>query len=135
MAEKIAHLQKMVKSLRQLQKTVDKKKFFSEEMIRRVVERYLQLALEAVLDIADQVINEEKFKKPREYKDNILILGEEKILPKEFAFKFSGAAGFRNILVHDYVKLDNAKVYLHFKKDAGDIEKFLKYILKYLKAK
>lgn len=133
LGDRIAQLQRFTKTLRGLQKMVDRKKFFSEETVRRMIERYLQLALEAVLDISDQVINQEKFRKPKEYRDNILILGEERILPKAFAHKFSPAAGFRNILVHDYVKLDNQKVYAHFRNDVNDIERFVRYILRYLK--
>lgn len=133
LGERIAQLQQFVKALRRLQKMVDRKKFFSEESVRRMIERYLQLALEAVLDISDQVINQEKFRKPKEYRDNIFILGEEGILSKAFTYKFAPAAGFRNILVHDYVKLDNKKVYAHFRNDVKDIEQFIRYILKYLK--
>lgn len=101
--------------------------------MRRAIERYLQLAIEASLDISDQIINEEGLRKPKEYRENILILGEQGILPKSFSARFSFAAGFRNILVHDYVRLDKEKVYEHFKKDAADIEKFAKFILLYLK--
>lgn len=133
LTERLDQLKQFIKALRTLQKTVNRKRFFSEEMVRRIIERYLQLALEAVLDIADQIINQEKFRKPKEYRDTILILGEEGILPKAFAYEFSGAAGFRNILVHDYVRLDNKKVYIHFKNDVRDIEKFIKYVLKYMR--
>lgn len=132
-AQKIAELQQFVKSLRVLQKKIDRKQFLTEDFARRAIERYLQLAIEAALDISDQIINEEGLRKPKEYRDNILILGENGILPKKFANQFSCAAGFRNILVHDYVRLDKDKVYEHFKKDAADIEKFIKYILVYLK--
>lgn len=135
LAQKISQIQAFVKALKKLQKEVSRKKFFSEEMIRRLVERYLQLALEGVLDIAEQLIAEEGFTKPKEYRDAILILGECKVLPSSFAFHFAPAAGFRNILVHDYVKLDNAKVFEHFKKDSADIEKFLRYVAKFLRKK
>lgn len=133
LSEKIARLKEFLHALKRLQKTVDHKKFFSEEMVRRTIERYLQLALEAAFDIANHIINEEGLRKPQEYRDSMDILAENKILPGSFAFRFSAAAGFRNILVHDYVKLNNEKVFVHFKKDSKDIETFLKYIVKYLR--
>lgn len=133
LSQKIAELQQLTKTLRLLQKKINRKQFLAEDFIRRAIERYLQLAIEATLDISDQIINEENLRKPTEYKDNILILGEQGILPKNFAVRFSRAAGFRNILVHDYVRLDKEKVYEHFKKDAADIEKFIKAVLIYLK--
>ena len=33
-------------------------------------------------------------------------MGQYGVLSKEFAEKIKGMAGFRNILVHDYIKLD-----------------------------
>lgn len=133
LSQKIAELQQLTKALRSLQKKIDRKQFLAEDFVRRAIERYLQLSIEATLDISDQIINEENLRKPTEYKDNILILGEQGILPKSFAARFSRAAGFRNILVHDYVRLDKEKVYEHFKKDVVDIEKFIKAVLIYLK--
>ncbi|PIQ77828.1 hypothetical protein COV82_02635 [Candidatus Peregrinibacteria bacterium CG11_big_fil_rev_8_21_14_0_20_46_8] len=133
LAQKIQQLQGFTKALLDLQKKVHQKQFLSDEILRRGIERYLQLSLEAVLDISNTIINEESLEKPNEYKDAILILGQAGILPKKFAEKFAPAAGFRNILVHDYVQLDVKKVFAHFKQDAKDIEIFLKHILKYLK--
>lgn len=129
---RLAKLRQYIRIIKGLQKQVDRERFFSEEVIRGAVERYLQLALEAVLDIADHIIAQEGFSKPEEYRDTILILGKEGVLPKQFAEKFAPAANFRNILVHDYLKLDLNKVYDHFTHDATDIELFLKHIVRYL---
>lgn len=133
LSAKIAKLQELIKKIRILQGRVDLKQFLTDDVVRSAVERYLQLALEAVLDIADQVIGEQDFRKPEDYKDNILILAENKVIPQAFAKRFALAAGFRNILVHDYLKLDYEKVYQHFKEDTRDLEQFLKYIARYLK--
>lgn len=127
---KLSKLEELIKAIKKLQKLVDRKKFLTDDIVRKAIERYLQLAIEAVLDISDQVINEKGYRKPEDYKDGILILAENKILPKKFAENFSKAAGFRNILVHDYVDLDQEKIYQHFKEDSGDIEKFMKYVIK-----
>lgn len=129
---RIARLNEYVRIIKRLQKSVDRKKFFNEDILRAGIERYLQLSLEGVLDISDHIIAEQGFKKPEEYRDNILILGEEGVLPKLFAEKFASAAGFRNVLVHDYITIDQEKVYEHFKKDFKDIEKFLQHIVRFL---
>lgn len=129
---KLAKLKELTKTLKQLQSRIDKKKFLNDDIIQKAVERYLQLAIEAVLDISDHIITDYNLKKPEDYKETILILGENKILPPKFAQKFSHAAGFRNILVHDYIALDLNKVYQHLKEDLKDFESFLKYIAKYL---
>lgn len=129
---KLAKLKELTKALKHLQTTIDKKKFLSSDIVQKAVERYLQLAIEAVLDISDHLITDYDLRKPEDYKETILILGENKILPQKFAEKFSHSAGFRNILVHDYIDLDLEKVYGHLKNDLGDFTRFLKHIAAYL---
>lgn len=129
---RIAKLKEYAKIIAELRKKYSRKQFLSEDMIKRYIERYLQLALEAVIDVSDHIISQQGLRKPEEYRDSILILGEAKILPKKFAEKFAPAAGFRNILVHDYLRLNPEKVFIHFQEDSKDIDKFLKYIVKFL---
>ncbi|MCZ7358501.1 MAG: DUF86 domain-containing protein [Candidatus Methanoperedens sp.] len=40
-----------------------------------------------------------------------LVLGAHDILPRDFAMKFAPSAGFRNVLVHMYPKIDIARLY------------------------
>ncbi|EKD57041.1 MAG: hypothetical protein ACD_58C00017G0007 [uncultured bacterium] len=131
LASRIARLRQFIKAIDRLKVIYDRKTFLSEEDTQRLIERYLQLALEAVLDISDQIIAQEGLRKPEEYKDNILILAEKNIIPKQFALDFSKSAGFRNILVHAYLEIDPKKVYQHFQEDSDDIKIFLKHIVKY----
>lgn len=105
-----------------------------KDVIKRgAVERYLQLSAEVVLDVAGQLIAEFRFRTPEDYKESILILGEKGVLPKNFAKSFAEIAGFRNILVHDYLKIDYKKVADNLNKRLGDFEKFSQAVAKYLK--
>ena len=74
-------------------------KLEKDEMLRGVVERYFQLSAEVVLDVAIQLIAEFRYRTPEDYKDSLLILGEEGILPEKFTKRFSEIAGFRNIRI------------------------------------
>ncbi|MBI3593098.1 MAG: DUF86 domain-containing protein [Nitrospirae bacterium] len=100
--------------------------------LRGAVERYLHLSAECVIDIAEIIISELNLRKPEEYRESIDILGEAGVIPDEFAYYFSPVAGFRNILVHEYAKIDLSEVHRHLQKDLGDFEKFSKYIIEYL---
>lgn len=99
---------------------------------RGAIERYLQLSAEVVIDIAGQLIAELGFRTPNDYKESILILGEEKILPDEFAKEFSAVASFRNILVHEYLDIDYNKVVENLN-HLEDFEKFSQAVAKYLR--
>jgi uncharacterized protein YutE (UPF0331/DUF86 family) len=39
-------------------------------------------------------------------------------------------AGFRNILVHEYLEIDRRRVFSALKNDLGDFEKFIRAITK-----
>lgn len=71
-------------------------------------------------------------KKPEKLQDIFLILGENSILPKQFAKKVAKMAGFRNILVHGYSDIDENLVYDSLTQGLTDFEDFIKYILKFL---
>jgi uncharacterized protein YutE (UPF0331/DUF86 family) len=71
----------------------------------------LEVAAQCCLDICHRIIAEEGARKPIDYHEAFLILGELSILPSEFAKKLAPLAGFRNILVHEYLGIDWDHVY------------------------
>jgi uncharacterized protein YutE (UPF0331/DUF86 family) len=105
----------------------------SDEDRRAMIERYFQLACEVVLDIANLLNAEFRFRPAKDAAESIIILGEEGILDKEFARRFAGMAGFRNILVHDYVDIDYSKVTDNLNHRMGDFEAFAKAVATYLR--
>lgn len=77
-----------------------------EPYLKDIIERNLEVAAQCVLDIANKIIAEAESEKPTDYFTAILILGNLNILPESFAKKLAPVAGFRNILVHQYLDLD-----------------------------
>jgi uncharacterized protein YutE (UPF0331/DUF86 family) len=60
------------------------------------------------------------------------MLAENKVMSKFLAKKMIQMSGFRNIIVHEYVKTDMKIVYSVWKKNLMDIDKFCKsVVLKY----
>ena len=57
------------------------------------------------------------------------ILNEEKIIPAELTAKMVGLVGFRNIVAHDYEKIDYDIVYDILQNRLEDIKKFLTKLL------
>lgn len=130
--DKIDRLKEYVGYLKAYQKyTLDDLK--KDPTLRGAVERYLQLSAECVIDIAEIMIAELGLRKPEEYREAIDILGEAGILPDEFAYYFAPIAGFRNILVHEYARIDLREVHRHLQHDLTDFDKFIGYIIKYLR--
>jgi|SRR3990172_3006753 len=99
---------------------------------RGAVERYLQLAAEVVLDVANLLNAEYKFRPAKDSADSILILGEVGVLEKGFAQELAKMAGFRNILVHDYLEIDYTVVAVILSDKLTDLEKFAGDVAKYI---
>lgn len=97
--------------------------------IRKIVERSVYLCCEIVLDISDLLIIKNGLSKPLTYAEIIYKLGENKIIPDDFAYKFVYIAGLRNFLSHDYTKDTAEELEKFLKKGIRDIEKFLEFII------
>lgn len=98
-----------------------------------VVERYFQLAIEASIGIAELIISDQNFPVAESAKAAILTLGNKGVIDIKFAKQFCGIAGFRNILVHDYVVINYQKVSHYLKNNLVDFHRFIKEVVTYLK--
>ncbi|MEJ5944591.1 DUF86 domain-containing protein [Pseudokineococcus basanitobsidens] len=70
------------------------------------VERHLQLALQAAIDVALHLVAEEPGRRVEGYGDAFVALAERGVLPGPLAARLRTAAGMRNVLVHGYVDVD-----------------------------
>lgn len=92
------------------------------------VERNFHVAIECILDIGNHIIAEKGFESPDDNEDIIRILGEEGIIPFDFAGHIKGIAGFRNILVHEYTGIDYGVLYNYLVNRLNDFREFARYI-------
>src|SRR6056297_1047816 len=101
-------LEKLKKCLVKLAPFKEKRKeeFLRDEYLQDIVERNLEVAIQSCIDIANRIISLDGLEKPRDYYGAIIRLGEENILPYDFTQNFAPVAGFRNILIHEYLKIN-----------------------------
>lgn len=102
------------------------------KIIRRAVERTLHLAVEACLDIGQHIIAQEGFRTPKDNKDVFQILAEEGIVPETLLPTLVAMARFRNLIVHDYTRIDDAAVFGILKRRLGDLSDYAQVIVAYL---
>ena len=91
---------------------------------QRVVERTLHLAIETCMDVADHIIADRRLRVPETGAASFEILADAALLPKELGTSLGLMVGFRNILVHDYTRLDPAIVIRVLRTDLADVERF-----------
>ena len=69
---------------------------------------------------------------PADNRELFELLAAHKVLPVRLSRKLTPMAGFRNLLVHEYLEIDRHHVYDTLKNDLGDFERFIKAISKLL---
>ena len=77
---------------------------------RKGVERVLQEAIEAALDVNAHLIAELGHDVPDDYFGGFVKLGQLGVLSEDLAGALAPSAGLRNRLVHEYDTVDDAKV-------------------------
>jgi len=121
---KISAIQKYLKILDRYKK-YSQKEIEEDITIRGALERYLYLAVQATIDLADAVIAYRGFRKPTTFRESFAILNEEEIIPLDLTEIMVDMVGFRNAVTHDYENLDYDTVYDVLKNRLQDIEKFI----------
>lgn len=66
----------------------------------------LQRACEQCIDLANYTIKARKLGLPKESKESFALLATAGIIPSDLAKRLQGMVGFRNILVHEYQRMD-----------------------------
>ncbi len=98
-----------------------------------VLERYFQLVVDYAIDINHHYIKEGGYGIPDDLQSTFTAMGENNILPKEFAMKIGRSVGLRNRIVHQYEDVKPVVFLESLRKDIGDYDEYLKCILLNLK--
>jgi len=100
--------------------------------LKKAVERSLHISVEICLDIGRRIIALEGFRYPENNQDVFQILAEENILSPGLSPTLREMGRFRNLIVHYYAQIDNARVYSIPKKRLSDFDAFAEAIRAYL---
>jgi len=95
-------------------------------------ERFLHLAIEALLDMGNHVIADEGLGVVDWYSDVPRIFLEKGMISSELSEKWVRMIGFRNTLVHGYMDVDRTIVYEVLQNGLGDIEELKRVFARHL---
>ena len=94
-------------------------------------ERYVEKIVEAVTDLAFLAIKNKKFRIPEEDIDAFNILSENEIIDYDLAARLKNAKGMRNIISHQYGKIDDEIVFEAITEELEkDVKNFISIIQK-----
>jgi uncharacterized protein YutE (UPF0331/DUF86 family) len=103
----------------------------ADPMWLRGIKYAFVVAVENAVDIAQHLCSSEQWGPPSDNGDTMRILGEHGVLDAPLARAMRSAVGFRNVLVHGYVEVDD-EVVLDQLADLSDLEAFTVAIATYL---
>lgn len=103
-----------------------------EKLIHRTVERTIHLAIEASLDIGQRLIAQAGWRTPVDNRDTFTVLHENEIVSTELLPHLMNMAGFRNIIVHDYTRIDDEIVFGVLKRHLDKFQDYAEAIIKYI---
>jgi len=125
--KKIAKLRYYLKLLNEYKPNC-KERFLNDPMYEGALLHYLYLVSDGCIALAEMVIKYKSLTIAQSYYESIDILGENGIIPREFAYSFARIASFRNFLAHDYEKIDYLVICDEALSKLDEIEQYLGYI-------
>lgn len=120
---RLARLEELLRDLRGLA-VVPRQEFLRERGLQAQAERWLHLAAECTLDLANHLIADRGWRTPATYREAFQILNEQGVLSEKLATTMEGWAGLRNVLVHLYLGVDHERIWQTLVNDLGALEEF-----------
>jgi len=127
------HIQNMEDALAQLSKyqNIAFEDFEKDLSLVWIVERGLEILIQNLLDIGAHILASQIKNDWEDYSEVIIKLGKHEVVPKEFSERIKGMAGLRNILVHEYMRIDLEKLLNSLKYHLEDFVQFIRHIRSY----
>lgn len=92
--------------------------------LRWIIERGLLASANIIFDVSDHVLSANFGIYPETYEDSLKNLKEKNVISQELYQAIKGLGSFRNILVHDYLKVNIDELYFNFKKSFQVFRRF-----------
>ncbi len=102
-AKQLAFIETMLADLQRLARPVAITTDLREE---RFVAHTLQMAAQAALDVASHIVSDERLGEPKTNREMFLLLESAGWIDHDLAARMQAIAGFRNLVVHGYAKVD-----------------------------
>ena len=103
--------------------------YLADPSIHDLAARYLHLATEATIDIANHWICDAGLRTPDTNRDIFVVLEQAGEIDPALSDRLQEWASFRNVLVHDYLTIDHGIAYRAIRTELGDLDAFRRWAL------
>jgi len=125
---KLADLDQYLGQLSEYQ-TVSVEQYRGDWKTQRIIERTLQMAIEVCLDVATHIIADRGLRAPTTYAEAFEVLGEAGLLDPVMRDVMIRMSRFRNLIVHEYARVDPAMVVRILREHLADLARFKTAVL------
>ena len=106
-------------------------KAFKSDLDRQEIVMFnLQMAIQNCIDVAAHIVSEEGYGVPGSANEMFYLLEENGLLAHDATENMVQAVGMRNLMVHEYGKINLDQIHQAAQKDIKDLEIFIQSILK-----
>jgi uncharacterized protein YutE (UPF0331/DUF86 family) len=121
--QRLLKLRQIVRNLEEVRAT-PREEFIASYRHYWLAERGLQLAAETVFDTGSHLLAGRFNVYPEDYEDVIRLLAVHGVVSAHTRGRLTGLGGFRNVLVHQYLDIDEERVYAHLQEGLEDFSRF-----------
>lgn len=109
------------------------KEYIENWKTQRIIERTLQMMIEICADMASHIISDRGYRVPKSYGDTFKVLQENEVIGEDLYHTMDRMVKFRNVIVHDYDKVDAEIVISILQKNLNDFRVYKEAILTFIK--
>lgn len=125
---RLGKLEEILRGLRELAAGASREEYLQDIRLQAQAERWLHLAAECCLDLANHLIADRGWRSPATYRETFTILKEQGVVSSDLAKRLEGWAGLRNILVHLYLEVEHSRLWQFLTEELDDLEAFAKAV-------
>lgn len=125
LTEKLKHLEENIQILQEIKASVSLDELKVNKRYEWEVRYGLLESIQIIIDISCKLISEFNLGNPKNYRACIELLEQHKYLDKTLSERVKGMVGLRNLFVHEYIEIDEEKLYA-FLEHLGDFVEFSK---------
>ncbi len=102
--------------------------YISDFYKKTSTERLIQLIVECASDINSHVVLESGQRPPEDYTSSFIRAAEAGLITHELASKLKGSGGMRNIIVHEYMDINDRKIYEILPTAISDYKEYIRQV-------
>lgn len=104
--QKQVSIERCLKQVKRYYQSADKATFEQDYLHQDAINLNLQRICELCIDVANITVRSSKLGLPKTSNQSFILLYEASIVDATLLPKLKGMVGFRNVLIHEYTKLD-----------------------------